>query len=47
MIAVELSLDPGVVYVNAHRVMERLRAVCREFDEELTDDDDSGLPERS
>jgi RNA polymerase sigma-70 factor (ECF subfamily) len=46
-IARELGIDsPGAVHVNAHRVLKRVRAVCEEFDEDLTDDDDSGLSGR-
>ena len=46
-IAEELDLEPNVVYVNAHRVLQRVRAVCDEFDEDLTNDDDSDLSGRS
>jgi RNA polymerase sigma-70 factor, ECF subfamily len=45
-IAAELKLELNVVYVNAHRVLERVRAVCLEFDEDLTDDNDSCLSGR-
>jgi RNA polymerase sigma factor (sigma-70 family) len=45
-IAAELEIEPGAVHVNAHRVMKRVREVCQEFDEDLTDDDDSGLSRR-
>jgi RNA polymerase sigma-70 factor, ECF subfamily len=46
-IATELDLEVGNVYVNAHRVLERVRAICLEFDEDLTDDDNSGVSGRS
>lgn len=42
-IAAELGLEPGAVFVNASRVLKRVRTVCREFDEDLTDDDHSDL----
>ena len=45
-IAGELGIEPGTVHVNAHRVLKRVRAVCQEFDEDLIDDDDSGLSRR-
>jgi RNA polymerase sigma factor (sigma-70 family) len=35
LIAAELGLDAGTVYVNASRVLKRVRAVCEEFDEDL------------
>jgi RNA polymerase sigma factor (sigma-70 family) len=38
-IARELGIEPGAVHVNAHRVLKRVREVCQEFDEDLTDDD--------
>ncbi len=45
-IAKELGIEPGNVFVNASRVLANVRAVCLEFDEDLTDDDDSGLSGR-
>jgi hypothetical protein len=45
-IAEELDLEPGAVFVNASRVLKKVRAVCEEFDEDLTNDDDSGLSRR-
>ncbi len=45
-IAQELGFAPATVYANAHRVLKRVRAVCQEFDEDLTDDDESGLSRR-
>ena len=38
--------DTGSVHVNAHRVLKQVREVCQEFDEDLTNDDDSGLSRR-
>jgi RNA polymerase sigma factor (sigma-70 family) len=46
VIAAELNMEVNVVYVNAKRVLERVRIVCQEFDEDLTDDDDAGLSRR-
>jgi DNA-directed RNA polymerase specialized sigma24 family protein len=45
-VARELGLEVGNVFVNAHRVLERIRAICHEFDEDLIDDDDSGVSGR-
>jgi RNA polymerase sigma factor (sigma-70 family) len=46
-IAKELGYEPPTVYANAHRVLNEVRAVCLEFDEDLTnDDDESGLSRR-
>ena len=45
-IAAELEIEPNVVYVNASRVLARVRTVCQEFDEDLTNDDDSSLSGR-
>jgi RNA polymerase sigma factor (sigma-70 family) len=42
-IAAELGLEASTVFVNASRVLKRVRNVCQEFDEDLTNDDDSGL----
>jgi RNA polymerase sigma-70 factor (ECF subfamily) len=35
-IAAELDIKPGAVYVHATRVMKRVRALCEEFDEDLS-----------
>ncbi len=35
-IAAELTIKPNDVYVNSHRVMKEVRAVCEEFDEDLS-----------
>ena len=40
-IALELGVDPNVVFVNASRVMKQVREVCQEFDEDLIDALDS------
>ena len=45
-IARDLNLEPNLVFVNASRVLKKIRAVCQEFDEDLTDDDDSCLSGR-
>jgi RNA polymerase sigma factor (sigma-70 family) len=45
-IAAELGLEASAVFVNASRVLKRVRTVCQEFDEDLTDDDDSDLSRR-
>ena len=45
-IAKELGLEASAVFVNASRVLKRVRAVCQEFDEDLTDDDDHDLSRR-
>ena len=45
-IARELGLEPGTVFVNASRVLTKVRAVCLEFDEDLTDVDDADLSGR-
>jgi RNA polymerase sigma-70 factor (ECF subfamily) len=42
-IAAELGLEASTVFVNASRVLKRVRSVCQEFDEDLTNDDDSRL----
>lgn len=36
-VAGELGLQPNAVYVNAHRVLSRVRAACAELGEELSD----------
>jgi RNA polymerase sigma-70 factor (ECF subfamily) len=46
-IAAELGLDANRVFVNTSRVLKKVRTVCQEFDEDLTNDDDSGLSRRS
>ena len=46
VIAKELGYEPPTVYANAHRVLNQVRAICQEFDEDLTNDGDSGLPRR-
>jgi len=45
-IGAELGLDASTVFVNASRVLKKVRTVCQEFDEDLTNDDDSGLSRR-
>ena len=45
-IAKELGCEPPTVYANAHRVLNKVRAICQEFDEDLTNDGDFGLPRR-
>jgi RNA polymerase sigma factor (sigma-70 family) len=35
-IAADLGLDPNIVYVNASRVLKKVRAVCEEFDEDIS-----------
>ncbi len=40
----ELGLEPNAVFANSSRVLTQVRAVCQEFDEDLIDDIDSGLP---
>ena len=44
LIAAELEIEPSTVFVNAHRVLKRVRAVCLEFDEDMSDAHDSRLP---
>lgn len=34
-IAAELKIEPGTIYVNACRVMKKVRALCEEYDEDL------------
>jgi RNA polymerase sigma-70 factor, ECF subfamily len=43
-IAAELGIEPSTVFVNAHRVLMRVRAVCQEFDEDMSNGYDSRLP---
>jgi RNA polymerase sigma factor (sigma-70 family) len=45
-IAAELGLEPSTVFVNASRVLKRVRTICQEFDEDLTNDDDSDMSRR-
>jgi RNA polymerase sigma factor (sigma-70 family) len=45
-IAAELHIEPSTVFVNAHRVLMRVRTVCQEFDEDMSDGFDSGLSGR-
>ena len=46
-IARDLHLKhPGTVYVNAHRVLKQVRAVCEEFDEDLSDGFESDVSRR-
>jgi RNA polymerase sigma-70 factor (ECF subfamily) len=44
-IARELGIEPNAVFVNAHRVMKQVRAVCDEFDEDISHDFESDVPE--
>jgi RNA polymerase sigma-70 factor (ECF subfamily) len=46
-IAAELQIEPSTVYSNACRVMQRVREVCDEFDEDLSHAFESGVPARS
>jgi hypothetical protein len=46
LIAADLGLETATVFVNAHRVLKEVRAICLEFDEDLTNDDDAGLSRR-
>jgi len=45
-VAAELGLEPNAVFVNSCRVLKRVRAVCQEFDEDLSDDFDSSVSRR-
>ncbi len=45
-IAAELGLEPSAVFVNACRVLKQVRAVCQEFDEDLSDAIDSSVSRR-
>lgn len=36
LIAAELGLEPGAVYVNCSRVLKQVREVCQEFDEDIS-----------
>jgi RNA polymerase sigma factor (sigma-70 family) len=42
-IAAELGLESSTVFVNACRVLKRVRAVCQEFDEDMSHAFDSSL----
>lgn len=47
LIAAELQIEPNAVYVNASRVLKQVRAVCDEFDEDIShgfESDVSGRP---
>ncbi len=43
-IAAELKLEPNTVYVNASRVLKQVRAICREFDEDISHAFEPDLP---
>jgi RNA polymerase sigma factor (sigma-70 family) len=45
-IGAELGLEASTVFVNASRVLKRVRTLCQEFDEDLINDDDSSLSRR-
>jgi RNA polymerase sigma factor (sigma-70 family) len=45
-IGAELGLEANTVFVNASRVLKRVRTLCQEFDEDLINDDDSSLSRR-
>jgi RNA polymerase sigma-70 factor (ECF subfamily) len=45
-VGAELGLPSGAVFVNASRVLTRVRTVCQEFDEDLSDDFDSDVSRR-
>jgi RNA polymerase sigma-70 factor, ECF subfamily len=45
-IAAELGIEASTVFVNACRVLKRVRAVCQEFDEDMSDGFDSSLSRR-
>jgi RNA polymerase sigma-70 factor, ECF subfamily len=45
-IAAELQIEPSTVYVNACRVMQRVREVCGEFDEDVSHGFESDLSGR-
>ena len=44
-IAADLKLEPNAVYVNACRVLKQVRAVCDEFDEDISHAFESGVSE--
>jgi RNA polymerase sigma-70 factor (ECF subfamily) len=45
-IARELGIEPNAVFVSAHRVMKQVRAVCDEFDEDISHAFQPDVPER-
>jgi RNA polymerase sigma-70 factor, ECF subfamily len=45
-IAAEFGLEPNAVFVNSCRVLKKIRAVCQEFDEDLSDVIDSSVSRR-
>jgi hypothetical protein len=45
VIARELGIEPNAVFVNSHRVMKQVRAVCDEFDEQISHDFGSEAPD--
>jgi len=46
LVARDLGIEPATVSVNASRVLKKVRAVCQEFDEDLSDDFDSSVSRR-
>jgi hypothetical protein len=46
LVARNLGLEPGTVFVNTSRVLKQVRTVCQEFDEDLSDDFDSDVSRR-
>jgi len=46
-IAAELKLEPNAVYANASRVLKQVRAVCDEFDEDISHAFESDVSGRS
>jgi hypothetical protein len=44
-IARDLKLEPNAVYVNACRVLKKVRATCEEFDEDISHAFESDLSE--
>jgi RNA polymerase sigma-70 factor (ECF subfamily) len=45
-IAADLKIEPNAVYVNASRVMKRVRDVCEEYDEDISHAFESDVPGR-
>jgi RNA polymerase sigma-70 factor, ECF subfamily len=45
-IAAELKIEPNAVYVSASRVLKQVRAVCDEFDEDISHAFESDVPGR-
>lgn len=43
-IAAELKVEPNTVYVNASRVLKQVRAICEEFDEDISHAFEPDLP---